>query len=145
MSSPEISRRCRVCGASVRAGARFCQQCGTGMEKSAARREADTPSVGVEQGKPPAPLGAHGAVGRGPETAGADEMGADARDRAGAARRRPAAIMKENLLPRVEKMREASIVVLEEASEDSGMRFVLIAVALFLLFLFFLFVSSLLR
>src|SRR5436305_503028 len=28
MSLPEISRRCLSCGAAVRAGARFCPQCG---------------------------------------------------------------------------------------------------------------------
>jgi hypothetical protein len=35
MSLPEISRRCRSCGAAVRAGARFCPQCGKLMESEA--------------------------------------------------------------------------------------------------------------
>jgi hypothetical protein len=35
MSLPEISRRCRSCGAAVRAGARFCPQCGKPMEAEA--------------------------------------------------------------------------------------------------------------
>jgi len=42
----------------------------------------------------------------------------------------------ENLRPRVEKLREASTGVLDEASDDPGLRFVIIAGALFLLFLF---------
>ncbi|HZG54070.1 MAG TPA: hypothetical protein VEZ40_18340 [Pyrinomonadaceae bacterium] len=42
----------------------------------------------------------------------------------------------ENLRPRVEKLREASTVVLDEAADDPGLRFLIIAVALFLLFLF---------
>ena len=34
MSNPEISRRCQACGASVRATAQFCPQCGLAMMKS---------------------------------------------------------------------------------------------------------------
>jgi len=62
-----------------------------------------------------------------------------------AKRRRTTVIVEENLRPRVEKLREASMVVLEEASEDSGARFVLIALAVFLLFLLFLIISNVLR
>jgi hypothetical protein len=42
MSLPEISRRCLSCGAAVRAGARFCQQCGkaVGDENSSAVAQA---------------------------------------------------------------------------------------------------------
>jgi hypothetical protein len=50
----------------------------------------------------------------------------------------------ENLRPRVEKLREASIVMFDEASDDPGLRFVIIAVALFLLFLLFLLFSYIL-
>jgi cobalamin biosynthesis Mg chelatase CobN len=42
----------------------------------------------------------------------------------------------ENLRPRVEKLREASTVVFDEATDDPGLRFVIVAVMLFLLFLF---------
>jgi hypothetical protein len=74
------------------------------------------------------------------------ESEADERaDSNSAGRRRPSTIVRENLRPRVEKMREASIVVMEDASEDPGLRFILIAVALFVLFLLFLLVSSFLR
>ena len=57
-------------------------------------------------------------------------------------RRRPVTVVGENLRPRVEKLREASIVMLDEAPNDSGLRFILIGVALFLLFLLFLYVST---
>ncbi|HEY9403135.1 MAG TPA: hypothetical protein VIQ24_10605, partial [Pyrinomonadaceae bacterium] len=42
----------------------------------------------------------------------------------------------ENLRPRVDKLREASTVVLDEAADDPGLRFVIVAALLFLLFLF---------
>jgi hypothetical protein len=42
----------------------------------------------------------------------------------------------ENLRPRVEKLREASTVVLDEATDDPGLRFVIVAAVLFILFLF---------
>jgi hypothetical protein len=41
----------------------------------------------------------------------------------------------ENLRPRVEKLREASTVVFDEATDDPGLRFIIIAVVLFLIFL----------
>lgn len=49
-----------------------------------------------------------------------------------------------NLRPRVEKLREASTVVFDEASDDPGLRFVIIAALLFLLFLFILLFSYIL-
>jgi len=42
----------------------------------------------------------------------------------------------ENLRPRVDKLREASTVVLDEAADDPGLRFVIVAALLFLIFLF---------
>lgn len=41
----------------------------------------------------------------------------------------------ESLKPRVERLREASSVVIDEAADDPGVRFLVIAVVLFLLFL----------
>jgi hypothetical protein len=49
-----------------------------------------------------------------------------------------------NLRPRVEKLREASTVVFDEASDDPGLRFVIIAALLFLFFLFILLFSYIL-
>jgi len=47
-----------------------------------------------------------------------------------------------NVAHRVQKLREASSVVIDEASYDAGLRFVLIAAALFILFLVMLFLSK---
>lgn len=65
-------------------------------------------------------------------------------DTRGGRMRQRAASVGENLRPRVEKLREASTVVLDEASDDPGLRFVIIAALLFLLFLFILLFSYIL-
>ena len=52
--------------------------------------------------------------------------------------------VEENLLPRVEKLRQASNVVLDEAAYDPSLRFILIALALFLIFLLILLASNIL-
>jgi hypothetical protein len=52
--------------------------------------------------------------------------------------------VEENLLPRVEKLRQASTVVFDEAAYDPSLRFILIAVALFIIFLVILFASRVL-
>lgn len=65
----------------------------------------------------------------------------------GGVRQRAASVggaVGENLRPRVERLREASTVVFDEASDDPGLRFVIIAGLLFALFLFFLLLSYLL-
>ena len=56
----------------------------------------------------------------------------------GGVRGRAAAVgasVGESLRPRVERLREASSVVIDEAAEDPGVRFLVVAAALFLLFL----------
>jgi hypothetical protein len=47
------------------------------------------------------------------------------------------------LMPRVEKMRQTSAVMLDEAAIDPSLRFVLIAIALFVIFVALLFISLL--
>ena len=42
MSLPEISRRCVSCGASVRAGARYCPQCGKVVPEGAGASDAES-------------------------------------------------------------------------------------------------------
>ncbi|HEX8336942.1 MAG TPA: zinc ribbon domain-containing protein, partial [Pyrinomonadaceae bacterium] len=54
MSLPEISRRCLACGAAVRAGSRFCPQCGNALEAEA------TPAAGPEAGSARASVPATG-------------------------------------------------------------------------------------
>lgn len=172
MSHPEISRRCLACGATVRANARFCPQCGRRVVKEPLNRAGAfskespraAPDAETERGAKPAttsqvedeaqasggaPRRVTGPLGR--KAGDTGELKAPAAEDAPAVapppakRRRTTVIVEENLRPRVEKLREASMVVLEEASEDSGARFVLIALAVFLLFLLFLLISNVLR
>ena len=71
-----------------------------------------------------------------------DERAGDAATRP---RRRPVAVVEESLRPRVERLRDASVNMLDEAAEDSGLRFIIIAVALFILTLVFLLISNSLK
>lgn len=163
---PEISRRCRSCGASVRAGARFCPQCGRAIEgarddeterkedygsfrkasgrasASAQGREIDNPSSTQTPARELAEAlkareGQAAAATTGDAKKTDESEGGDARAKV-AARVRD---VRETLRPRVEKMRDEALVVLEESPDDSGLRFILIAVGLFLVFLIFLFLS----
>ncbi|HYO63612.1 MAG TPA: zinc-ribbon domain-containing protein [Pyrinomonadaceae bacterium] len=222
MSLPEISRRCLSCGASVRAGARFCPQCGSLMEAQGAEpttpeasgpelldtevlketfslwesgahpRAAETrepslrlrddgraadasngakPSAALPDERPatsaghaPPPLEKSSADGSKPPAASALPVAAPEAASASAAhvppptasalpasappergRRRAVAAVEERIGPRVEKLREASMGVLEEASEDTGLRFVLVAIVLFVLALVILLVHSALK
>ena len=52
--------------------------------------------------------------------------------------------VEENLLPRVERIRQASNVVLDEAAYDPSLRFVLIALTLFFIFLIILLANNIL-
>ncbi len=51
--------------------------------------------------------------------------------------------VEDKLMPRVEKMRQTSAVMLDEAAIDPSLRFVLIAIALFVIFVALLFISLL--
>jgi hypothetical protein len=220
---PEISRRCLVCGASVRAGAQFCSQCGkrlgerggAGAESPDARpdeRAGEAPSADdasrgeVERAFETWRSAEHVAAeeaprARGAEPATVDDAGVAAADDAarpsatggnarppvtrgaappptrevlmaetraaeppprdvgaagaapgaklagavGATRKRAASVVKESIAPRVERVRDRSIVMLEEAPDDSGLRFVLIAVVLFALFIFLLVLNTVIK
>ncbi len=51
-------------------------------------------------------------------------------------------VLEDNMRPRVEKLSRTSNVVLDEAGYDPGLRFLLVAVVLFVLFLVLLFLSK---
>ena len=162
---PEISRRCPTCGAAVRVRATFCPNCGrpmgNGLEKPSAEEQSgadnlpetnslpkttatnkpdveakddiDSPAIKVT-GKEGAPAVTFVKQGEG--------VGAPSkRHRVRTAAREA---VEENLLPRVEKLRQASNVVLDEAAYDPSLRFILIALALFLIFLVILLASNIL-
>ena len=217
---PEISRRCLVCGASVRAGAQFCSQCGKRLgERGGADAESSDVRAAAPAGEAPpadaasrgeverafetwrgaehvaseearraepaagdevrpaaaadaAPPSATGGNARPPVTRGAeppptrevllaepraaetlplDEGAAGAAQGArlagavGATRKRAASVVKESIAPRVGRVRDRSIVMLEEAPDDSGLRFVLIAAGLFALFIFLLVLNTVIK
>ncbi len=221
---PEISRRCLVCGASVRAGAQFCSQCGRRLgERGGADAESSDVRPDARAGEAPSADAAGGGeverafeTWRGEEHVAAEEArrargaepaaGDDARPAAaddaarpaatggnarppvtrgaeppptrevlmaetraaeppptrdvgaagaaqgaglagavGATRKRAASVVKEAIAPRVERVRDRSIVMLEEAPDDSGLRFVLIAAVLFALFIFLLVLNTVIK
>jgi hypothetical protein len=180
MSLPEISRRCLTCGAAVRAGSRFCQQCGkplqaedappaaeevraepppqeraapptkdwtpptkefTAFEQLKATRPEPAPSAPVAAGAPePREVPGRVAPDAG-EVVEADAGEAVEAGRAAELRNRVARV-REGTKARVGRMREEAIVVLEETPDDSGLRFVLAAAALFLFVVVLLFLST---
>jgi hypothetical protein len=70
--------------------------------------------------------------------------GESARARLQRARAVARGAMEEKVAPRVEKLRQTSSVVLDGASDDPSLRFVLIAATLFILFLVLFFISRML-
>ena len=170
--TPEISHRCPSCGVAVRGTSLFCPQCGRPLKAGATsvsnKAEAtETPtrvktdggvntSVIAPSGATTPPPSAPDVVpvkestqpnvateNRSPVAATAP-LASDERSR----RQRVAAAARETvegkIAPRVEKLRHASGAMLEEASYDPSLRFVLIAVAIFLLSLLLLLLNHLL-
>ena len=171
---PEIARRCLDCGASVRGNAVFCAQCGKPLKAGAAssvRSAAEAPerparrktdaglnasTIDLPESSPTsasniAPAqdavaldtsgGSHQHSEVVTQSAGIDDDGRSKRQRVTAAARE---VVEEKLSPRVEKLRQASNVVLEEASYDPSLRFVLVAVVVLVLSLLLLLLNYLL-
>jgi hypothetical protein len=118
-------------------------------EEPARRTEASKASAGEAVASPFATAAArHEGVDEGvggPNVAAAAEgRGAGVVSEA-ARRRRAGAVVKENIMPRVGRMRDEALVVLEETPDDAGLRFVAVAVVVFLLFLLLLFLSTVLK
>ena len=169
---PEIARRCTECGASVRGGSAFCPQCGRALVAGASqvRPAAEAPETPVRRATdtgrdastvaPPA-RATDAASGLSPvqEMLASDEIGegsqrskiasaplarpADVRSKRHRVRTAARDAVEEKLAPRVEKLRHASNVMLEEASYDPSLRFVLVAIGLLLLFLLLLLLNYL--
>lgn len=181
---PEISHRCSSCGASYRAGAQFCPQCGavlgkavvdeppkpgqlavTAQLKGSKRRskkkrrgsKSDSralPFAATQASENPVspveipvvqlenqtrPLAADGHHVNPPIIEPAADGGHTKRQRVKDAAR---GMVEDNVRPRVEKLRHVSSFVLEEAAAiDPSLRFVLIALFLFVVFIVLLLVS----
>lgn len=161
---PEIARRCARCGAAVRGRAQFCPQCGVGMNAAPGRKE--TASLAGDE--------ARGTSGRLVDEAEriAQELNGRVAVPAGAAARASGDNMQLSAPPvviatdasgtaalaetqrgpgmrvrageRAERLRAASFDMLDDAQDDPALRFVLIALALFVLFLLILLFSHIL-
>ena len=119
MSEPEIARRCSTCGASVRKSAMFCPQCGSPISEPqpVTTNASDTIIDSVPE---PAPTQAINLI--------------------------PESVIHKptdhSVRGRVEHIRKVSSVVIDQAAYDPSLRFLLVAAALFLLFLVLLILSK---
>ena len=151
MSEPEISRRCPACGASIRDKAFFCPQCGGQLQKGnenetaalhdthdivrdvtlteadfQAQPQPKSPAIVIAPPPQPAPL-----------VKPKKQQAQRAKGEVGARIQRAtdkARGVEENVAQRVQKFREISNVVIDEAGYDPSLRFVLVAAILFVLF-----------
>jgi hypothetical protein len=165
MSEPKISRRCPACGASIRERAFFCPQCGRALEDSgvgpaavptttpltepqslqaenlndtlverAPPRSSDKTQRPDRRRRNQGRRGGADAIPEGSSIPGQIEAQVDAgKVRAGTAVVRDAG--ERNVLQRVAKLRKVSSVVIDEATYDPSLRFILVAAVLFILFL----------
>jgi zinc-ribbon domain len=161
---PEISLRCSSCGAAVREPAMFCPECGkplataaTATEPAPESAKPDSPaSAGaepdaVQETQMPAASAEPALAAADPETAEpkVDKLdepgphGARERTRAGLHRASNAArgAIEDNV-KRVEKIHHVSTAMIEEAHYDPSLRFVLVALGLFVVFIILLVLSK---
>ena len=167
MPDPLIARRCPWCGVAIREQAFFCPQCGKDLTqlhpdfsativesappetKNRDTAELIEPATAKEspaKAAPPdaapleaAPLEAAPAKTRkAPIGQALGKMGAGIQKATHVARD-----VEGNVAHRVQKLRDASSVVIDEASYDASLRFVLVAAGLFILFLVILLLSKL--
>lgn len=139
MTEPVIARRCPTCGVSIREVAFFCPQCGEDLPKNQANSPTESPSDATQ------PLfrdtialePRDAAVAR--ETAKESRKVAQStRGAVGAKIQRATTLARDvegDVIHRVQKVRQISSVVIDEAGYDPSLRFVLVAAILFFLFL----------
>ena len=115
MSEPEIARRCKHCGVTLRQNALFCPQCGEHLGEA----KAEEPKVagGPTRENPSSPMPPASQTSAPTSVAG-------------------------NVRERVEKIRHVSSVVIDQASYDPSLRFILVAAVVFILFLLLLILSK---
>lgn len=169
MPKPKIARRCPSCGVSVRIPASFCPQCGKPVkpkpdaaidDKDSRGLEAnsETPELSADESglAPTMPLDSEEmippltALSNSPSSPRKQPMQATVGmvHRADPPRRevRPRrALLEDDGLNRVEKFRQISTAMIDEAAYDPSLRFVLVAAVLFVLFIFLLLLSELIR
>ncbi|MFN2532985.1 MAG: hypothetical protein ABR555_16995 [Pyrinomonadaceae bacterium] len=137
MTEPEIARRCKVCGASMRSQALFCHQCGepiiTDQLTAAAggRKTGELLDAEQEQG---ATSGSETAEAI-PAAAAEQKPARRGRETIERAAHVARAGFEDNVLGRVERIRKVSGVVLDQAAYDPSLRFLLVAAVLLVLVL----------
>jgi uncharacterized Zn finger protein (UPF0148 family) len=153
---PEISHRCPSCGASTRdfgKGVLFCPECGKPLAGSE-RAEDEPGQSGVNETTAAASISSPMVDGGQSQTASSvtgEKPAAEKHDRATARERTRETLQRasqrtrgaiEGNVKRVEKIHQVSSVVLEEATYDPSLRFVLVALGLFVLFVILLVLSK---
>jgi predicted nucleic acid-binding Zn-ribbon protein len=149
--TPEISHRCPSCGAAVREHeALFCPECGKALKDTSptpAPAEPDgivqnataaTPESGTPTFSAPARVEANASS----HPHRIADKTRETLHRASAAASAAARGVIEEPVKQVEKLRHASTHVIEEASYDPSLRFVLVALGLFIVFLIVLVLSK---
>lgn len=153
---PEISHRCPSCGVSIRdygEGVLFCPECGKPLaskKTKSNRKVSATKTVADESMVDPAGAPATHPETDKPETRNKPPSGADgpiqvARGRTRETLHRASNVARgaiEDNVKRVEKIHHVSTVMLEEATYDPSLRFVLVALGLFILFIVLLVLSK---
>src|SRR6185436_6917702 len=141
MTEPEIARRCLSCGASIREVALFCPQCGNAQPPPKSdQTQRDVAAAPGTTSKDTASLdGAEVAAQKSmsdtvaierPEAAPKPAGGAGVRGAVGAKLQRATTLargVEGDMIHRVQKVRHISGVVWDEAGDDPGLRFVLVA------------------
>jgi hypothetical protein len=141
---PEIADRCLTCGAAARPRATFCSQCGATVKPDVPQQKNLPLPVMTNDRAVPNSVGENddslneapisGLVAPYPSREEKSEEDGGARR---ARRTKTAAldVVEESLRPHVERIRQVSNVVIDEAAEDASLRFVLIAAVIFIIFL----------
>jgi hypothetical protein len=152
----EISHRCPSCGAAVRErDALFCPDCGKALKDNSPATAALEPNTIVESATTPAPESETPTISAPSQvempqvettpTSHPHSIAEKTREtlhRASAVASAAARGVIEEPVKRVERIRHASTHVIEEASYDPSLRFVLVALGLFVLFLILLVLSK---
>jgi uncharacterized Zn finger protein (UPF0148 family) len=150
---PEISHRCPACGVAIRdfgEGVLFCPECGKPLaEKKTNRAGGAAKSVAgeavVETGRRAATDAETDKSDSRQSASGPDGPIQVARERTRETLHRASNVARgaiEDNVKRVEKIHHVSSVMLEEAGYDPSLRFVLVALGLFVLFVILLVLSK---
>ena len=152
MSDPEIDRRCKGCGASVRSRAAFCPQCGQslGQSNETTAEKTEKPSIpnnatveiAASDLSETQPLIAFGDLSETQPLTSIPEVSKVQQQRQKSPNHPP--LDFDDHMGRVEKIRKVSSVVIDQAAYDPSLRFVLVAAFLFLVFLVLLLLSKVL-